>query len=270
VNDQWAAGATYEEFMGRWSRPLARQFVDWLECPHGIDWLELGCGTGSLTAAICEQANPKSIVACDPASSLLAFAKDHVTDPRVTFVPAGADDFPMPAGERYMSVASLLALNFFPSPEATLQRVQTAAGAGATVAACVWDYSAGMQFLRVFWDAAREVTNAACHADEGARFPICTRANLLGLFRRAGLDDVICDALEVPTVFRDFDNYWHPLTAGTGPAPAFVQTLSENDRELLRAKLQERLTAGASGVIALTARAWAVRGGIKRRLYFRT
>ncbi len=238
---------------------LAPQFVEWLQCPDGIDWLELGCGTGSLTAAISENANPRSVVACDPAEPFLIFAKERVRDPRVRFVLADADNIPAPPSGGYMSATSMLALNFFPAPESTMQRVCAASGRGAIVSACVWDYIEGMQFLRVFWDAAIEINPAARNADEGARFPICTRKNLLALFNDAGLEDVTCDAIEVATVFRNFDDYWQPLTAGTGPAPAFVETLSVNERERLRRKLEERLSP-SGGSIPLKARAWAVRG----------
>lgn len=29
----WAGGAAYEPYVGRWSRVVAREFVDWLRVP---------------------------------------------------------------------------------------------------------------------------------------------------------------------------------------------------------------------------------------------
>lgn len=248
--------------MGRWSRALAPLFVDWLECPAAIDWLELGCGTGALTAAICQRANPRSVVACDPAEAFLTSAAKELPDSRVTFVHAGADDFPFADPGGYQSATSLLALNFFPSPASALSRVCEACRPGATVSACVWDYSEGMQFLRIFWDAAAHINRRAETADEASRFPICTQANLLSLFRDAGLHDVTCAALSIPTFFRDFDDYWRPLTAGIGPAPAFVQTLDRDEQDRLRSALLGRLPSAPDGSALMNARAWAIRGTV--------
>ena len=239
---------------------LAPQFVDWLQCPAGINWLELGCGTGALTGAICDRADPRSVVACDPANPFVTFAANDLRDPRVTFVHAGADDFPFADSPGYESATSLLALNFFPSPKSALNRVCQASAPGATVSACVWDYSGGMEFLRFFWDAAAQINRRAVAADEGSRFPVCQRSNLLELFQDAGLHDVTCAALHIPTLFRDFDDYWRPLTGGIGPAPAFMQTLALAEQDRLRSTLRSRLPFSPDGSILLNARAWAIRG----------
>jgi methylase of polypeptide subunit release factors len=50
-SDGWEVGAAYEDFMGRWSRPLAERFVRWLDLPPGGHWLDVGTGTGALVAA---------------------------------------------------------------------------------------------------------------------------------------------------------------------------------------------------------------------------
>ena len=63
VRDQWAAGSKYEDFMGRWSRLLAPRFVSWLGVPDRANWLDLGCGTGAMTTAICAHASPSWVVA---------------------------------------------------------------------------------------------------------------------------------------------------------------------------------------------------------------
>ena len=40
-------GAAYEQFMGRWSRAVGVEFLDWLAPPDGARWLDVGCGTGT-------------------------------------------------------------------------------------------------------------------------------------------------------------------------------------------------------------------------------
>ena len=55
-HDHWEQGDPYERYMGRWSRLVARQFLSWLNMPSGLRWLDVGCGTGALTAAIVANA----------------------------------------------------------------------------------------------------------------------------------------------------------------------------------------------------------------------
>ena len=80
------------------------------------------------------------------------------------------------------------------------------------------------------------------------------------LFGGAGLRDVGWREIEVPTVFRDFDDYWEPFLGAQGPAPAYAMGLPDEERLRLRDRLREALTAEPDGSIRMTARAWAVRG----------
>ncbi len=261
VRDRWAAASTYEHFMGRWSRSLAQQFVTWLRIPRAARWLDVGCGTGSLVHAICSHADPASVVGCDPAVPFIEFARGCSSDARASFVAAGIGSLPRRSGG-YGSVTSLLALNFFPDSQAALQELCSVAAPHGTVSACVWDYSDGMQFLRHFWDAAAAVDSAARDLDEGTRFPLCRPDALIALFRGAGLGDVRCAPLEIPTEFASFDDYWQPLLGGTGPAPSYVASLDAGRRAMLARKVGERLPQEPDGRIVLVARAWAVRGTV--------
>ncbi|SER02365.1 hypothetical protein SAMN05216188_107109 [Lentzea xinjiangensis] len=62
----------------------------------------------------------------------------------------------------------------------------------------------------------------------------------------------------MPTVFRDFDDFWEPFLGRTGAAPAYLATLPGDQRDAVRDLLRSRLPA--HGPIELTARAWAVKG----------
>jgi 2-polyprenyl-3-methyl-5-hydroxy-6-metoxy-1,4-benzoquinol methylase len=46
--DAWTSGDAYEPYVGRWSRLVAREFLEWLAVPPGGRWLDVGCGTGAL------------------------------------------------------------------------------------------------------------------------------------------------------------------------------------------------------------------------------
>jgi hypothetical protein len=156
----------------------------------------------------------------------------------------------------------LLALNFFPDSEAAVQEMRSVAAPRGTVSACVWDYANGMEFLRRFWDAATAADSTARQLDEGNRFPLCHPDTLAELFRSGGLHDVRCEAIELPTPFASFADYWQPFLGGTGPAPSYVASLDADRRAALERRLQETLRREPGGAIALTARAWAVRGTV--------
>jgi SAM-dependent methyltransferase len=262
IRDGWAAASTYEAFMGRWSRRLAPRFVAWLRAPHSLHWLDVGCGTGALANAICAQADPASVVGCDPSEPFIEFAREHTRDPRVAFVPAGVGSLP-PRRGGYGSVTSLLALNFFPNSETALQELRSVAAPLGTVSACVWDYAEGMELLRYFWAAATALDSTARELDEGNRFALCRPDALTALFRRGDLDDVRCEPIEVPTPFSSFDDYWQPLLGATGPAPSYVASLDPQRRAVLARRLEDSLPRAPDGSIVLSARAWAVRGTVR-------
>lgn len=258
-NDRWVAGDAYEAYMGRWSRRLAGAFVEWLKPARSANWLELGCGTGALTSAILDRCEPASIVACDQSAPFVEHARAHVADLRASFIVAGADALPHRDGGFDVAVSGLV-LNFLPNPSGTVASIRERLRTGGTVAAYVWDYAHGMEFLRLFWDEAAAMDPGAATLDEGKRFPLCETAALASLFGSGGLTQVETQALEIPTDFMTFDDYWSPFLRGTGPAPGYVASLDAHNRELLRARLERRLPAGPDGRISLRARAWAVRG----------
>lgn len=259
VRDQWAGGSIYEAFMGRWSRRLAPRFVSWLDIQSGAHWLDVGCGTGALTSAICGYADPASVLGCDPAEPFIEYARRHSSDPRISFVVAGAGSLPDRVNG-FESVTSLLALNFFPDPEAAIREMRSIAAPQGVVSACVWDYADGMEFLRRFWDAAAALDPTARTLDEGTRFPLCHVDALVGLFRAGGLVDVRCEPIEIPTEFAHFEDYWRPFLGGTGPAPSYLASLDMDRGATLAQRLEQTLPRGPEGSITLTARAWAVRG----------
>lgn len=256
--DVWESASAYECFMGRWSRELARAFVTWLRVPPGRHWLEVGCGTGALTSRILEIARPASVVATDSSERFVAHARATLPDHRVQFLAASADKLPTKAGG-YDIVASSLVLNFIPDPTVALRAMRSLAADHAIVAACVWDYAGGMEFLRRFWDVAVELDPAARQYDEGERFPICSPSELEAAFREAGFSRIGVEALEVPTRFQDFDDYWGPFVGGPGPAPGYLSSLSDQRQQDIASRLTATLPRDKDGSIALTAKAWAAR-----------
>jgi SAM-dependent methyltransferase len=258
--DLWTSGDAYEAYVGRWSRCVAQTFVPALRVPAGRSWLDVGCGTGALTATVLALADPAEVVGVDPSDGFLEAARARVADPRASFRAGDAQSLPLP-DHGFDAVVSALALNFVPDPDRAVAEFARVARPGAVVAAYVWDYAEGMQLLRAFWDAATELDPAAAELDEGRRFPLCRPGPLGELFTAAGLTGVEVVPIEVPTVFADFEDLWRPFLGGQGPAPGYCATLTDGRRDALRERLRARLHPRDDGTIALTSRAWAVRGG---------
>lgn len=256
----WAAGEAYEPYVGRWSRRMAPEFLRWIGAAPGGRWLDVGCGTGALSGAILEHCAPASVLGIDPSEGFLAYARRQVTDPRVEFRQGDAQALPV-GDAGFDAVVSGLVLNFVPDTGRAARELCRAARPGGRIGAYVWDYAEGMQLMRRFWDAAAALDpEGAGGRDESLRFPLCRPDPLRALFHDAGLPEVEVTAIEVPTVFRDFDDYWSPFLAGGAPAPAYCLSLDEARRAALRERLRATLPAAPDGSIPLSARAWAVRG----------
>jgi SAM-dependent methyltransferase len=259
MTEVWAAGAAYEPYVGRWSRVVAAELVAWLEVAGGGTWLDVGCGTGALSQAALAAADPAAVVGIDPSLGFVGHARRRLADHRARFVAADARRLPA-ADARFDAVVSGLVLNFVPDPGQAVREMARVTRAGGRVAAYVWDYAGRMELIRHFWDAATALDPAAVELDEGRRFGLCQPEPLARLFRDAGLVGVDVRPIEVPTRFRDFDDYWGPFLGGQGPAPGYAMSLDEPRRAALREELRGRLPVAADGSIPLVARAWAVAG----------
>jgi SAM-dependent methyltransferase len=257
--DAWSAGDSYDAYMGRWSKKMAARFLDWLHVDDGLDWLDVGCGTGALSSAVLSRCNPRSLVGIEQSAGFVATAQRNIDDERAKFEVGDAQKLPLDDHSRDI-VASALVLNFVPDIPKALSEMKRVVRSSGTVAFYVWDYpGGGMEFMRAFWNAAISLDPGASGFAEGKRFPFCTPTGLTELVSNAGLRSVECKAIEIPTIFSDFDDFWRPFTLGAGPAPGYCVSLPDEAREKLRMKLSTDLPRRHDGAIALNARAWAVK-----------
>ncbi|MFN8592749.1 MAG: class I SAM-dependent methyltransferase [Thermomicrobiales bacterium] len=255
----WRQGDDYEPFVGRWSRVVAREFVPWLGVAYGCRWLDVGCGTGALTETVLALAAPESVVGVDRSADFVAFARSRIEDPCARFIVADAMDLPLPDGA-VDAVVSGLVLNFVPDPGRAVREMARLLRPGGTLGIYLWDYAGEMQMLRHFWDAAVAQDSAALAHDEGERFgALCRPDAMTVLLRDGGLTNIETSAIDIPTRFADFDDYWTPFLRAQAPAPAHVASLAEEARAALRERLRRRLPTAPDGSISLIARAWAVK-----------
>jgi SAM-dependent methyltransferase len=266
----WADGASYEYYIGRWSRLVAQKFIAWLDIPSGARWLDVGCGTGTLSQTILDVASPQKVLGIDSSEGYIDYASKQIHGPHVSFRLGDAQALPDESAS-YDAAVSGLVLNFVTNPNQMLSEMIRVVRIDGTVAAYVWDYADLMQPIRYFWNAAVAQQHwlyyktydedIAIALDEGQRFPLCQPEPLRQLFQtNTHIENIEIRAIDVPTIFRNFDDYWSPFLGGQGPAPSYTMSLSENHRAALRKYLRRMLPIGTDGSIHLIARAWAVRG----------
>jgi len=259
VSDSWASGELYQQYVGRWSRLVANEFVSWLDAPSQKHWLDIGCGTGSLSRAILDLTLPAAIQGVDPSESHISFAQRTILDVRVAFSVGTAGSLHLPS-DSFDFVVSGLVLNFVPEPELALAEMKRLVRKGGIIGAYVWDYSDKMELMRYFWDAAVSLDKTAAALDESNRFPLCRPEPLQELFVAARLENIEVRSIDVPTKFDSFKDYWLPFLGGQGPAPGYAMSLTEQGRNLLRDRIRSTLPVADDGSINLMARAWAVKG----------
>lgn len=255
----WASGAAYEAYVGRWSRLVAHEFLAWLDLPPAQRWLDAGCGTGALAETILREAAPSTITGIDTSLGFIPHAQSRLEGSRVHFSIGDLQALPL-ADAAFDAAVSGLVLNFVVDQPQAVREIARVVRPGGVVAVYVWDYAGKMEFIRRFWESAITLNPAAAALNQGERFPICQPEPLAALFQSAGLQAVEVRAIDIPTVFRSFDDYWGPFLGGQGPAPAYTMALGAAERTALRERLRADLPVAGDGSIHLIARAWAVQG----------
>lgn len=262
VSDTWERGSPYEQYVGRWSRRVAPLFLSWLSIPADRRWLDVGCGTGALCAAIMDLCSPASVTGVEPSEGFLKAASENLAG-RAALHRGSATAISLTDASVDVVVSGLV-LNFISDHHAALVEMARVTGKGGTIAAYVWDYAGRMELMRYFWDAVVELDSGSSKFDEGIRFPLCHPEALEKLFANVGLKDVEVKPIDIPTRFTSFDDYWQPFLGGQGPAPAYAMSLDESARARLRDRIRARIPIAANGSISLTARAWATRATVAR------
>jgi SAM-dependent methyltransferase len=259
----FAASAGYEHFMGRWSRLLAPRFIAFAGVKNGGRVLDVGTGTGSAAAAV-EAGMPESeIIGVDPSEGFVAYAQKNARSARARFEVGDAQALKFKDAS-FDHTLALLVMNFIPDHNKAIAEMRRVTRAQGIVSACVWDYDAGMQMLRFFWDEAVALDPAVEPKDE--RHMKLSRQGQLGdLWRKAGLINVQEAPLVIDQAYPSFDDYWESFKTGAGPGGAYVVSLPADRRQQLEGRMRKRLLGDRQdGPLTLTARAWCVRGEVPK------
>ncbi len=242
----------YGRFMGRFSEPLAAEFVGFAAIVPGMEALDVGCGPGALTAKLVQRLGGAAVTAIDPSESFVASVRSRF--PAIDVRRCAAEQLPFPDDRFDCSLAQLV-VHFMTDPVAGLAEMARVTRAGGAVGACVWDHAGGAGPLSVFWRAVRDQDPQA--HDESA-LAGARQGHLAELFAAAGLRRIEQGMLTVRVGFAGFDEWWEPFTLGVGPAGDYVAGLDDMRREELRARCQRLLPHGSP--FELPASAWVALG----------
>jgi len=257
---------SYGRFMGRWSRLVAPLQVDFADVPDTGMVLDLGSGSGSLTFVIAERKPRCRVQGIDLSKEYVAYANRRNPFPdRAMFRVGDAQRLTFPDAAFNVSL-SLLVFNFIPDAGRALEEICRVTKPGGRVSAAIWEYGAGMEMLRRFWDAAVSTDAKAENLDE-KHMPLCRTGELSQLWKRTGLENVQEQSLDITMRFESFADYWDPFLLGQGPAGVYIRSLSRKQLQALRNELKHRVSvSGDDEPFTLPARAWAVRGSVPIRL----
>lgn len=252
-------GATYDRYMGRWSRIVGDVFLDWLAPERNLRWLDVGCGNGAFTEMLFERCAPAAIDGVDPSEAQLAFARAQPAAKLARFHQGDAMALPFP-DDAFDAAVMPLVIFFVPDPAKGVAEMARVVSAGGIVAAYGWDLTGGGFPYTALQQEMRElgVTHGMPPSPEAARLDV-----LQELWSGAGLQSIETRAIEVERTFDDFEDWW--TTVLTGPSvSAKLAAMAPDVRAALKERMRAHHPADASGRVTYGARANAVKGRVPR------
>ena len=248
-------GASYERSTGVWSKFAGNVFLDWLKPESGLRWVDVGCGNGAFTELIFNHFAPTEVHGIDPSEAQLDFARTRPGARTAKF--QLGDAMALPFSDDSFDVAVMaLAIYFVPDPAKGVAEMVRVVRPGGQIAAFVWDVVAGKatatpiqsEMVAMGYTPSRQPSAHASRIEA-----------LHELWVDAGLDAIETREIDVQRTFEDFDDFWTTTLLIPVLRPTFA-AMPSKDREILKARVRERLPADATGRITYEARANAVKG----------
>jgi SAM-dependent methyltransferase len=237
---------SYDNFMGRFSRPLGPLFADFAGIEAGQRVLDVGAGTGALTAELVRRGAEAS--AADPSPPFVAALRERFPDIGVHEAPA--EELPWPDESFDASLAQLV-VTFMRDAPAGIAEMQRVVRPGGVIAVCMWDRE-GMEMLAAVNRTQQALDPSRPSSEQSTNYR--TREEIAGLFG----DDVEMDLLEVEAGYSGIDEFWNALADGAGPAGAWAASLNDEQRTQAREEIY-RQVGEPSGQFSLVGRAWAAK-----------
>jgi ubiquinone/menaquinone biosynthesis C-methylase UbiE len=131
-------GEAYERLMGRWSRLAGEIFLDWLDIPANVRWLDVGCGNGAFTAALIARCAPAEVIGIDPSEGQLSFARTRPGAKSAQFRIGDAQGLPF-GDDRFDVAVMALVITFLSDPGKAVSEMTRVVRPGGWVGTYMWD-----------------------------------------------------------------------------------------------------------------------------------
>ena len=251
-------GQAYERLMGRWSQICARQFIDWLDIPTGLRWLDVGCGNGAFTETLIERCAPSTVMAVDPSEGQLFYARSRPGTKMAEFRVGDAQALPFNDGA-FDAAAMALVISFLPDPAKAAREMARVVRPGGMAATYMWDVEGGgvpVDPIYVAMDALGLPRSWPPNAAASRR------DSMQSFWQAAGMQSVETCVIRIPIAYSDFEDFWESNAQPVGPQGQTIAKLSPAVRDQLRNRLRKQLPTGPDGRIVYEAFANAVKGRV--------
>lgn len=240
----FTSDVSYDAFMGRYSTRLAPLFADFAGIAHGARVLDVGAGTGALTAELVRR--DAAAAAVEPSPPFIESLRARFPDVDVREAPA--ESLPWP-DETFDAALAQLVVSFMRDAPAGVAEMRRVARRGGTVAVCMW-HRDEMEMLT----AIRRVQAAITPE----RTPEISQYR-----QREALEELVgasaqVELLEVDASYTGFDEFWDAIGSGSGPPGVWLESLTDAQREQACEAMRREL-GDPTGEFTLVGRAWAVR-----------
>jgi SAM-dependent methyltransferase len=234
--------AAYDDFMGRYSVRLAPLFADFAGVGDGDRALDVGAGTGALTAELKRRG--ALVTAAEPSPEFVAALRQRFDDVHQ----APVEELPFEDGSFDVALAQLVVAFMADAPRGVAEMARVA----RTVAVCMWGV-AEMEMFAAIDRTARAIGSE--RGEAGAR-----RYRTLEEIREllAPLGDVETAVLDISAPYDSFDDFWHAMEGQVGPAGAWLQSMDDDQRARARDEMRRQL-GSPDGPFSLTGRCYAAR-----------
>ena len=241
----------YDRFMGRYSRQLAVAFADFAGVHKPQRALDVGAGTGALTAELVARLGEERVAAAEPSPDYVATL--HTRFPRADVRQAPAEQLPWEDDSFDSSLAQLVVVFLNDAPLATRELARVTRP-GGVVATCMWEVE-GVEMM----NALNEIRKRLQPSGSSIATDYRDEESLRRLFEEAGLRDVETTRLEVSVEYETVEELWEPAIRVGGPGGPAVDQFTPEQLVQGRAIFEEAL-GSPTGRYTLTGRAAAVRG----------
>ncbi len=190
-------GDEYDNFMGRYSTVLAPLFADFAGVSSGDRVLDVGAGTGALSAELV--ARGASVAAADPSPEFVTVLRERL--PGLEVEEAPAESLPWGGGVFDLALAQLVVAFMSDAPAAIAEMARVA----RRVAVCMWGVAEVDMFAAI--DRAAEAVGAS--RAEPSLAATGRRRELHDLLAPHG--EVETGELDVTAGYGDFEEFWRAM-----------------------------------------------------------